>query len=157
MTKPTREQIESAVVAIEQGCTRGRFIRENSTARDDKETLQRLSGAYSAAMMQLRRDSEAFMTNRANQNWPDSEVITMPNYSIRCDQCEALMINGVFCHETGCPNTHSRYDAESDMWVKQRKCFECGCTVDADDPCCSDAESIRESDRMARDFDPDLD
>jgi hypothetical protein len=22
----------------------------------------------------------------------------------RCDQCVALMINGVFCHETGCPN-----------------------------------------------------
>jgi len=21
----------------------------------------------------------------------------------RCDQCEALMINGVYCHETGCP------------------------------------------------------
>jgi hypothetical protein len=24
-----------------------------------------------------------------------------------CDQCEALMINGVFCHEQGCPN-HGR-------------------------------------------------
>ena len=23
-----------------------------------------------------------------------------------CDQCVALMINGVFCHETGCPNQH---------------------------------------------------
>jgi hypothetical protein len=22
----------------------------------------------------------------------------------RCDQCEALRINGVYCHETGCPN-----------------------------------------------------
>ena len=21
-----------------------------------------------------------------------------------CDQCQALMINGVYCHETGCPN-----------------------------------------------------
>lgn len=56
----------------------------------------------------------------------------------RCNQCEALMINGVFCHETGCPNTHSRYDAESGEWIKQRKCFDCGCTIDADDPCCSD-------------------
>lgn len=55
----------------------------------------------------------------------------------RCNQCEALMINGVFCHETGCPNVHSRYDADSDTWIRQRKCFECGCTVDADDLCCS--------------------
>ena len=22
----------------------------------------------------------------------------------RCDQCVALMINGVYCHEIGCPN-----------------------------------------------------
>jgi hypothetical protein len=21
-----------------------------------------------------------------------------------CNQCEALMINGIYCHETGCPN-----------------------------------------------------
>jgi hypothetical protein len=48
-----------------------------------------------------------------------------------------MMIQGVFCHETGCPNTKSRYDAESGEWVKQRKCFECGCTVDADDLCCN--------------------
>ena len=54
---------------------------------------------------------------------------------MRCDQCEALMINGVFCHETGCPNTNSRFD--DGVWIKQRECFDCGCTVDADDPCCS--------------------
>jgi hypothetical protein len=26
----------------------------------------------------------------------------------KCDQCVALMINGVFCHETGCPNSRKR-------------------------------------------------
>ena len=57
---------------------------------------------------------------------------------VSCNQCVALMINGVFCHETGCPNTRSRYDAESECWIPQRKCFECGCTVDEDDPCCSE-------------------
>lgn len=56
---------------------------------------------------------------------------------VRCDQCEALMINGIFCHETGCVNAHSRYDAESGEWIRQRKCFDCGFTVDQDDPCCS--------------------
>ena len=25
-------------------------------------------------------------------------------YRIRCSQCAALVINGVPCHETGCPN-----------------------------------------------------
>lgn len=26
----------------------------------------------------------------------------------RCDQCVAAMINGVFCHETGCPNARKK-------------------------------------------------
>jgi hypothetical protein len=34
-----------------------------------------------------------------------------------CDQCEAAMINGVFCHETGCPKGRAK-----------KPCFECGCT-----------------------------
>jgi hypothetical protein len=24
--------------------------------------------------------------------------------TVRCSQCEALVINGIACHETGCPN-----------------------------------------------------
>lgn len=37
--------------------------------------------------------------------------------SYRCDSCEALMINGVYCHETGCPNA----------WMgKKKHCFQCG-------------------------------
>ena len=36
---------------------------------------------------------------------------------MRCDQCEAAMINGVYCHERGCPN-----------WWKHvtHECAECG-------------------------------
>ena len=56
---------------------------------------------------------------------------------MRCDQCEILSINGLPCHVTGCPNANARWDADSSQWVKQRKCFDCGYTVDADDPCCS--------------------
>jgi hypothetical protein len=29
-----------------------------------------------------------------------------------CDQCEAAMINGVFCHETGCPNARKEREQE---------------------------------------------
>lgn len=54
-----------------------------------------------------------------------------------CDQCEMMQINGVPCHETGCPNMGARWDAENGAWVKQRECFECGMEVDEDDPCCS--------------------
>jgi hypothetical protein len=56
---------------------------------------------------------------------------------VSCDQCQMLSINGIACHETGCPNMGARWEHESQLWIKQRKCFDCGCTVDADDPCCS--------------------
>jgi len=36
-----------------------------------------------------------------------------------CDSCDALMINGVYCHETGCP------DAWKDA---RRECPWCGAT-----------------------------
>jgi hypothetical protein len=56
---------------------------------------------------------------------------------MHCDQCEMLSINGVACHELGCPNMHARWSEECYCWIKQRECFDCGCMVDADDPCCS--------------------
>jgi hypothetical protein len=59
---------------------------------------------------------------------------------MKCDQCEMVSINGVACHETGCPNAHSRWDADHDEWVKQRECRECGSVVDADARCCEPDE-----------------
>ena len=52
-----------------------------------------------------------------------------------------LAINGVACHEIGCPNMGARWDRESDCWIKQRECLECGFTVNADDACCIAMES----------------
>ena len=43
--------------------------------------------------------------------------------SIRCDSCQAAVINGVFCHETGCPNTPGT-------------CKECGCETRHGITCC---------------------
>lgn len=57
-----------------------------------------------------------------------------------CDQCEALVINGVFCHETGCPNSSARWSIHGE-WIQVRECFECGCIVDTDELCCSELES----------------
>ncbi len=43
----------------------------------------------------------------------------MKNKRIRCPNCEALMINGVFCHETGCSTPYL---------FKRRECKWCGQT-----------------------------
>lgn len=74
-------------------------------------------------------DSGLFTDDTSEEACEDEDRIT-------CPQCELLSINGVTCHETGCPNTNARWDSESGEWIKQRKCFTCGCTVDADDLCC---------------------
>ena len=55
---------------------------------------------------------------------------------IKCDQCEMLSINGVACHEQGCPNTFKTW--ENGEWVKYVKCFECGCDVRQGSPCCGE-------------------
>jgi hypothetical protein len=56
---PTREQIEAAKQAINQGRTRGQFLREAfpcSVTYSDKEVLQQWSDAYSFAMDELEQD-----------------------------------------------------------------------------------------------------
>jgi hypothetical protein len=57
-----------------------------------------------------------------------------------CNQCEMLSINGVPCHETGCPNMGARWDEDSQTWIKQKSCFVCGYTCDATEDCCGDTE-----------------
>lgn len=52
----------------------------------------------------------------------------------QCNQCEALYINGLFCHETGCPNSGKRW-VEGE-WVRFVKCFECGYDVVEGNVCC---------------------
>jgi hypothetical protein len=63
---------------------------------------------------------------------------------MRCDQCEALMINGVFCHETGCPNQGKVWDSEISEWCREYECPECGTKTTDHDAflvCCSPDES----------------
>ena len=43
---------------------------------------------------------------------------------MKCNQCEMLSINGVPCHETGCPNSDKVWhDGE---YVREYACPECG-------------------------------
>ena len=61
---------------------------------------------------------------------------------VTCPQCSMLSINGIPCHEIGCPNIGARWDSDTKNWVKQCKCFECGSIVDVDYICCSDLENL---------------
>ena len=60
----------------------------------------------------------------------------MKTKKLNCNQCEMLSINGIPCHELGCPNTNARWDGES--WIEQLKCRQCGYDYDADSWCCGE-------------------
>lgn len=52
---------------------------------------------------------------------------------MKCNQCEMLSINGVACHETGCPNMRKTWiDGE---WIRFLECRECGCDVREGEAC----------------------
>lgn len=43
---------------------------------------------------------------------------------MKCNQCDSVYINGVFCHEAGCPNQHKVYNAEDDVWQESNESDE---------------------------------
>ena len=51
---------------------------------------------------------------------PRTQYLNGDPISLRCgcDGCNPARINGVLCHETGCPEAWRDY---------VRQCFECGC------------------------------
>jgi len=66
-----------------------------------------------------------------------------------CDQCQAVTINGVGCHETGCPNSW-KDPATDQPYLKE--CFVCGCDFSPEDAentvcrdCWEDACAIEEN------------
>ena len=50
-----------------------------------------------------------------------------------CDQCSQLIINGIFCHETGCPNERKTF--VDGQWIRFVKCSECGFEVEEGTTC----------------------
>lgn len=54
---------------------------------------------------------------------------------IQCDSCQIVRINGVICHETGCPNAWKNAQREC-PWCgrafkpkeRRQKCCSMGCT-----------------------------
>jgi hypothetical protein len=57
---------------------------------------------------------------------------------MKCDQCEMVSINGIACHETGCPNSRLTWNEEYGRFIKTRECRECGSTIELGEVCCVD-------------------
>jgi hypothetical protein len=52
-----------------------------------------------------------------------------------CRECQVLIINGHFCHETGCPNAKKTWVPDRGEWVRFVECFYCGCDVEQGELC----------------------
>jgi hypothetical protein len=52
------------------------------------------------------------------------KIVPVPDLPKRCDQCAALHINRVFCHETGCPNAKKEWDGQAGEWVTPEDIYE---------------------------------
>jgi len=48
-----------------------------------------------------------------------ADLEASPKSSIRCPDCEMLSINGVPCHETGCPNSRKQWNPETEEWTSE--------------------------------------
>ena len=50
--------------------------------------------------------------------WEDEQgfIYHKLTYKVRCNSCSASMINGVFCHEHGCPNSNLRFNQCDGEW-----------------------------------------
>jgi len=47
-------------------------------------------------------------------------------YHVHCSQCEAVVINGVPCHETGCPQAvHECHGCSTLVPARVRYCDDC--------------------------------
>jgi hypothetical protein len=54
---------------------------------------------------------------------------------MKCNQCQMLAINGVNCHETGCPNSRKTWVPDREAWVRFIECRECGAEVEEGESC----------------------
>ena len=59
--------------------------------------------------------------------WAERGFDVSPDGDVSCTQCEALVINGVPCHETGCPNM-------------KRECAGCNAIIPARLKYCADCQ-----------------
>ena len=56
--------------------------------------------------------------DKAWEQWPIGAGLKAASPGTpKCDQCDSAYINGVYCHEHGCPNRGKVYDHENQEWV----------------------------------------
>lgn len=69
----------------------------------------------------------------------------------KCNQCDSMVINGIYCHETVCPNTDKKWVEDEGEWVSVYNCPECGSEYDNPEDswnCCQPVENLENENTM---------
>jgi hypothetical protein len=71
--------------------------------------------------IEVSGDDITYYIERASDGYPIGEMTCTSHGSLspiriylHCDSCDLASINGIACHEVGCPNSHSSNESESD-------------------------------------------
>jgi hypothetical protein len=78
------------------------------------------------------RDGNKYYCADCRKGFAPKQAARQP---IKCDQCQMSMINGVPCHEHGCPNSGAQWNPETQSWDKTYECRECGDDVPEGETC----------------------
>jgi hypothetical protein len=66
------------------------------------------------------------------KHWNDRGFL-VHNGHIGCSQCQAMTINGIACHETGCPNAkHECKGCNNLIPIREKYCPECNGITEED-------------------------
>lgn len=82
-----------------------------------------------------QEDFAYFVEENLPNTWDDLEIRHFISTSQipKCDQCDSLVINGIYCHEGGCPNVDKEYSFEEKRWIKKLEDFDFDMTEEIQD------------------------
>jgi len=130
--KSTQAKIEEAVNANREDQSISAALDAFTLTDDGTPYLQVKHAALNAACIgkvgkaefATSKDKVALLKSIVKDAFPQTKIAfegsfvepVIEKIARGCDQCEATMINGVFCHETGCPNARKVKPFEEEPW-----------------------------------------
>lgn len=127
IVSPGKFEGESIATVYFYNCT-NEFGGDYSIISDEERAIFNIDPSFDCAVILTDNSGFTYLEYVVNESHAEDRVNEWYNEdgdfeedeseeSGRCSQCEAMMINGVYCHETGCP----------EAWkTEEVKCRNCG-------------------------------
>src|SRR5205085_3998203 len=95
------------------------YVMDNyELLQECKSLIERFAPADQATSV-LSRINHTIAAVEEDMEEEDMEEDDTPPYREKCDQCAALCINDLYCHEHGCPNERKVWNAEEGRYERE--------------------------------------